>query len=75
MKIGTCIRSILSVQCRKDDKCFLDWPAIRCMIVYEFPLIAIAFKMLKKMRILHERSFHMKFMKQAFGEFHKFYIK
>ena len=25
--------------------------------------------------ILHERSFHMKFMKQAFGEFHKFHMK
>ena len=26
-------------------------------------------------RILHSWSFHMKFMKQAFGEFHKFYMK
>ena len=26
-------------------------------------------------RILHAWSFHMKFMKRAFGEFHKFHIK
>ena len=26
-------------------------------------------------RVLHERSFHMKFMKRAFGEFHKFHTK
>ena len=26
-------------------------------------------------RILHECSFHMKFMKRAFGEFYKFHIK
>ena len=28
-----------------------------------------------KQRILHEWSFHMKFMKRAFGEFHKFPVK
>ena len=26
-------------------------------------------------RILHECSFHVKFMKLAFGEFHKFHMK
>ena len=26
-------------------------------------------------RILHSWSFHMKFMKRAFGEFHKFHMK
>ena len=30
---------------------------------------------LLKYRILHELSFHMKFMKQAFGEFYKFHLK
>ena len=28
-----------------------------------------------KYRVLHEWSFHKKFMKRAFGEFHKFHIK
>ena len=28
-----------------------------------------------KKRILHELSFHMKFMKHAFGKFHKFHMK
>ena len=27
-----------------------------------------------KWRILHSWSFHMKFMKRAFGEFHKFHM-
>ena len=26
-------------------------------------------------RIVHEWSFHMKFMKQAFGKFHTFHVK
>ena len=30
---------------------------------------------LKTLRILHEWLFHMKFLKQAFGKFHKFHMK
>ena len=32
-------------------------------------------KQYHKQRILYEWSFHMKFMKRAFGEFYKFHIK
>ena len=38
-------------------------------------IVLSLFRIMLKIEDLHEWSLHMKFMKRAFGEFHKFHMK